>query len=142
MALIHHQFESIHPFPDGNGRIGRILNVFYLTRTRLPDIPVLYLSRHITRHKAEPGTIISRASSLENRHDTRLRGRCCDGGNEMRGEGICQRCTRPSASRQANLAAANLITQASRHQRVRDPEPTPNAAKPPSLPVDCAFYTR
>lgn len=51
MALIHHQFESIHPFPDGNGRIGRILNVLYLTRTGLLEIPVLYLSRHITRTK-------------------------------------------------------------------------------------------
>ena len=53
MAIIHHQFESIHPFPDGNGRIGRILNVLYLTRTGLLDIPVLYLSRHITRTKDE-----------------------------------------------------------------------------------------
>lgn len=51
MALIHHQFESIHPFPDGNGRIGRILNVLYLVQTGLLDIPVLYLSRHITRNK-------------------------------------------------------------------------------------------
>lgn len=51
MALIHHQFESIHPFPDGNGRLGRILNVLYLTRTGLLDIPVLYLSRHITQNK-------------------------------------------------------------------------------------------
>lgn len=53
MALIHHQFESIHPFPDGNGRIGRILNVLYLTRTGLLDSPILYLSGHITRTKAE-----------------------------------------------------------------------------------------
>jgi Fic family protein len=53
MALIHHQFESIHPFPDGNGRIGRILNVLYLTRSGLLEIPVLYLSRHITRTKGE-----------------------------------------------------------------------------------------
>lgn len=53
MALIHHQLESIHPFPDGNGRIGRILNVLYLTRTGLLDIPVLYLSRFITRNKAD-----------------------------------------------------------------------------------------
>lgn len=53
MALIHHQFESIHPFPDGNGRLGRILNVLYLTRTGLLDIPVLYLSRHITRTKGD-----------------------------------------------------------------------------------------
>lgn len=53
MALIHHQFESIHPFPDGNGRIGRILNVLYLTRTGLLEIPVLYLSRHVNQSKAE-----------------------------------------------------------------------------------------
>ncbi len=53
MALIHHQFESIHPFPDGNGRIGRILNVLYLTRAGLLEIPILYLSRRITRTKAE-----------------------------------------------------------------------------------------
>ncbi len=53
MALIHHQFESIHPFPDGNGRIGRILNVLYLTRTQLLDIPILYLSRHIIQTKAD-----------------------------------------------------------------------------------------
>ncbi len=53
MAIIHHQFESIHPFPDGNGRIGRILNVLYLVRTGLLDMPILYLSRYITRHKAD-----------------------------------------------------------------------------------------
>jgi Fic family protein len=53
MAIIHHQFESIHPFPDGNGRIGRIINVLYLTKTGLLDIPILYLSRHITRNKNE-----------------------------------------------------------------------------------------
>ena len=53
MALIHHQFESIHPFSDGNGRIGRIINVLYLTRAGLLDIPILYLSRYITTHKAD-----------------------------------------------------------------------------------------
>lgn len=53
MALIHYQFESIHPFPDGNGRIGRILNVLYLTRTGLLEIPILYHSRHINRNKAD-----------------------------------------------------------------------------------------
>jgi Fic family protein len=52
MALIHHQFESIHPFYDGNGRTGRILNVLYLLQQGLLDIPVLYLSRHIVRTKA------------------------------------------------------------------------------------------
>lgn len=53
MALLHHQFESIHPFFDGNGRIGRILNVLYLTRTGLLELPILYLSRHITRTKPD-----------------------------------------------------------------------------------------
>lgn len=51
MALIHHQFESIHPFYDGNGRTGRILNVLYLVKEGLLDIPVLYLSNHIVRTK-------------------------------------------------------------------------------------------
>ncbi|MCE1227919.1 MAG: Fic family protein, partial [Firmicutes bacterium] len=53
MALIHHQFESIHPFYDGNGRTGRILNVLYLVKEGLLDIPVLYLSSHIVRTKSE-----------------------------------------------------------------------------------------
>jgi Fic family protein len=53
MAIIHHQFESIHPFSDGNGRIGRIINVLYLTRAGLLGIPVLYLSRYINTHKAD-----------------------------------------------------------------------------------------
>ncbi len=53
MALIHHQFESVHPFSDGNGRIGRILNVLYLTRVGLLEIPVLYLSRYVTANKAD-----------------------------------------------------------------------------------------
>jgi Fic family protein len=51
MALIHHQFESIHPFYDGNGRTGRIINVLYLVNKGLLDTPVLYLSRHIMRTK-------------------------------------------------------------------------------------------
>jgi Fic family protein len=53
MALIHHQFESVHPFYDGNGRTGRIVNVLYLVKERLLDIPVLYLSREIVRSKGE-----------------------------------------------------------------------------------------
>lgn len=53
MALIHHQFESIHPFYDGNGRTGRIVNVLYLVKEGLLDIPVLYLSNHIVRNKAD-----------------------------------------------------------------------------------------
>ena len=53
MAVIHHQFESIHPFQDGNGRVGRILNVLYLIRCGLLESPVLYLSRAITRSKGQ-----------------------------------------------------------------------------------------
>lgn len=53
MALIHYQFESIHPFYDGNGRTGRIINVLYLTLKYLLNIPVLYLSRHIVNTKTD-----------------------------------------------------------------------------------------
>ncbi|MDR1935797.1 MAG: Fic family protein [Candidatus Accumulibacter sp.] len=53
MALIHHQFEGIHPFYDGNGRCGRIINVLYLVKQGLLDIPVLYLSRYIVQNKAD-----------------------------------------------------------------------------------------
>jgi Fic family protein len=47
MAVIHHQFESIHPFYDGNGRTGRIINILYLVQKKLLHLPVLYLSRYI-----------------------------------------------------------------------------------------------
>lgn len=53
MALIHHQFESIHPFYDGNGRTGRILNILYLIQQDLLDTPILYLSRYINRNKGK-----------------------------------------------------------------------------------------
>lgn len=53
MAVLHHQFESIHPFYDGNGRTGRILNLLHLMLHGLLDLPVLYLSRYIVRHKAD-----------------------------------------------------------------------------------------
>lgn len=51
MAIIHHQFESIHPFYDGNGRTGRIINILYLVQKELLHLPVLYLSRYIIRRK-------------------------------------------------------------------------------------------
>ena len=60
MAIIHHQFESIHPFYDGNGRTGRIINVLYLVMRDLLDLPVLYLSRHIVRTKAEYYSLLQR----------------------------------------------------------------------------------
>ena len=52
MAVMHYQFEAIHPFSDGNGRTGRILNILYLIDAGLLDIPVLYLSRYIIENKS------------------------------------------------------------------------------------------
>lgn len=53
MAVIHYQFEAIHPFHDGNGRTGRILNILYLVQQKLLNEPVLYLSRYIIDNKTE-----------------------------------------------------------------------------------------
>lgn len=53
MAVMHYQFEAIHPFPDGNGRTGRILNLLFLVEQQLLDIPVLFLSRYIITHRQE-----------------------------------------------------------------------------------------
>lgn len=53
MAVIHHQFESIHPFYDGNGRTGRIINILYLVKEGLLNLPILYLSRYINQNKAD-----------------------------------------------------------------------------------------
>jgi Fic family protein len=53
MAIIHFQFESIHPFYDGNGRTGRILNILYLILTGLQKLPILYLSNHFIQNKAD-----------------------------------------------------------------------------------------
>lgn len=53
MAVMHYQFEAIHPFEDGNGRTGRILNLLYLVEQGLLDIPVLFLSRYIIANRAE-----------------------------------------------------------------------------------------
>ena len=53
MALIHHQFESIHPFADGNGRTGRILNILYLVQEDMLLAPILYLSRYINHTKVD-----------------------------------------------------------------------------------------
>ena len=53
LAVIHYQFESIHPFYDGNGRTGRIINILYLVLKELLDSPILYLSGYIIRNKAD-----------------------------------------------------------------------------------------
>ena len=60
MAIIHHQFESIHPFLDGNGRTGRIIAILYLVINNLLDLPILYLSRYITHNKGEYYRLIQR----------------------------------------------------------------------------------
>lgn len=53
MAILHFQFETIHPFYDGNGRTGRILNILYLVVQKLLDLPILYLSRYIIHYKSD-----------------------------------------------------------------------------------------
>lgn len=69
MALIHHQFESIHPFYDGNGRTGRIINVLYLVKEGLLDIPVLYLSRAIVRTKPDYYGLLQSVRERDNWED-------------------------------------------------------------------------
>ena len=63
MAIIHHRFESIHPFYDGNGRTGRIINVLYLVKEGLLDIPVLYLSRYINQYKTRYYELLQKTSA-------------------------------------------------------------------------------
>lgn len=53
MAIIHYQFESIHPFYDGNGRTGRIINILFLVLKELLDSPILYLSSYIIKNKSD-----------------------------------------------------------------------------------------
>ena len=53
MAVGHYQFEAIHPFTDGNGRTGRVINILYLIQEGLLNLPILYLSRHVIAHKAD-----------------------------------------------------------------------------------------
>jgi Fic family protein len=59
MAVAHYQFEAIHPFSDGNGRTGRVLNLLFLIEQKLLDIPVLYLSRYIIEHRADYYQLLS-----------------------------------------------------------------------------------
>lgn len=68
MAVMHVQFESIHPFYDGNGRTGRILNILYLVHKKLLDIPVLYLSRYIVRNKSDYYRLLQRVRTHNDWH--------------------------------------------------------------------------
>lgn len=53
LPLIHYQFEAVHPFTDGNGRTGRIINILYLVEQGLLELPILYLSKHMIEHKTD-----------------------------------------------------------------------------------------
>lgn len=63
LAVIHYQFESIHPFYDGNGRTGRIINVLYLVMKGLLLQPLLYLSRYIIQHKSDYYMLLRQVTS-------------------------------------------------------------------------------
>ena len=69
MALMHYQFEAIHPFADGNGRTGRILNVLYLVQKQLLPLPVLYLSSFIIKHKNEYYKLLRQVTENNNWHE-------------------------------------------------------------------------
>lgn len=69
MAIIHHQFESIHPFYDGNGRTGRIINILYLFKQELLKIPILYLSRYINVNKATYYRLLQEVRDKDNWED-------------------------------------------------------------------------
>ena len=58
MAVMHYQFEAIHPFTDGNGRTGRILNILYLAQEKLLNLPILCLSRYIIAHKKDYSNLL------------------------------------------------------------------------------------
>lgn len=62
MAIAHYQFECIHPFPDGNGRTGRILNILYLIQSKLLSLPILYLSRFILERRDDYYTLLRRVT--------------------------------------------------------------------------------
>ena len=69
MAVIHLQFESIHPFYDGNGRTGRIINILYLINQELLNLPILYLSNYIIKHKAAYYELLQKVRSENNWED-------------------------------------------------------------------------
>ena len=66
MAIIHYQFESIHPFYDGNGRTGRIINILYLIIEKLQNLPILYLSNYIIQNKSDYYMLLQELRDNEN----------------------------------------------------------------------------
>lgn len=69
MAMIHYQFEAIHPFADGNGRTGRIINALYLVQQELLSQPVLYLSSYIVKYKTEYYQLLREVTEKNNWHN-------------------------------------------------------------------------
>jgi Fic family protein len=66
MAVGHYQFEAIHPFTDGNGRTGRVLNSLFLISEGLLTLPILYLSRYVIRHKADYYRLLREVTKTDN----------------------------------------------------------------------------
>ncbi|MDQ7051038.1 MAG: Fic family protein [Enterobacterales bacterium] len=66
MAVAHYQFEAIHPFHDGNGRTGRVINILYLIDVGLLSLPILYLSRYIVQNKPDYYRLLTAVTSDEN----------------------------------------------------------------------------
>ena len=66
LAIIHYQFEAIHPFADGNGRTGRIINILYLIQKGLLDIPILYLSKYILERKSDYYRLLKEVTENQN----------------------------------------------------------------------------
>lgn len=64
LAVLHYQFESIHPFYDGNGRTGRIINILYLILNDLIDIPILYLSSYLIKNKSDYYRLLNQTNKL------------------------------------------------------------------------------
>jgi len=65
MAIAHYQFEAIHPFLDGNGRTGRVLNILYLIEAELLTLPILYLSRYIVQNKQDYYRLLHEVTTAE-----------------------------------------------------------------------------
>jgi Fic family protein len=63
MPIVHYQFESIHPFYDGNGRTGRVLNVLYLVLAKKLDFPILFLSEYINNNRKQYYELLSKTTA-------------------------------------------------------------------------------
>src|SRR5206468_7433867 len=80
LPICHYQFEAIHPFTDGNGRTGRVLNSLFLIQENLLTLPILYLSRYIIQHKTDYYRLLqdvtrSRAWERSEEHTSELQSR-------------------------------------------------------------------